>query len=123
MKVRKTMKALPYWYSGNPDKAADEYNYFRRCLPQLIDDIAMTGDLNGKWVIFRDGWVYGMASYSTDAEAVKWGKLLHKDEASATWIVVQVDLEKHKISPLHLLADALSDLDYTETANRSSAEE
>ena len=108
---------IPYWHSGGSDtgraeKAADEYNMFRRCLPQLIDsDDPITGDLNGRWVIFKDGWVYGLSSYPTEADAILFGSKMFVDEPFATWIVVQVDLEKHKISPLHLLADAISDLD------------
>jgi hypothetical protein len=72
----------------------------------------MLGDLAGKWVIFKDGWVYGLAAYDTQKEAISFGKQIFRDEPHAAWIVVQVDIEQHQISPLHLLGDALSQLEF-----------
>jgi hypothetical protein len=105
----------PYWWPGPPsDKVEEEYKKFQCCLPQLIDGEAMLGDLDGKWVIFKDGWVYGLATYETQMDAISFGRQMFRDEPEAIWIVVQVDLEAHKISPLHLLGDALSQLEFEE---------
>ena len=94
------------------DDANEEYKKFQRCLPQMIDDDSMLGDLDGKWVIFKDGWVYGLASYESYEAARQFGEQLFRDEPGACYIIVQVDLEQHQISPLHLLGDALSQIEF-----------
>lgn len=104
----------PYWYSGDRELAAVEYSKFRRCLPQLIDANEITGDLEGQWIIFKDGWVYGLAGYPAEREAVEFGRAMFRDEPRAVWIVVRVDLTSHKVSPLEMLSDALSDLEHAQ---------
>jgi len=105
------MDSLPYTYIGDLQLARKEYEDFQRCLPQLIDESEITGDLEGRWIIFRDGWVYGLASYNTRVEAIQFGGQMHHDEPEATWLVVQVDLNKHMLSALHLLGDVLRGID------------
>lgn len=100
-----------YAYVGDRELAAREYAGFRRCLPQLIDGDEITGNLENKWVIFKDGWVYGMAAYETFGAAEAFGRQLFRDEPDATYIVACVNLEAHKVSPLQLLGDAIGDLD------------
>lgn len=100
-----------YIYVGDRELAAQEYAGFRRCLPQLIDSNEITGDLENKWVIFKDGWVYGMAAYETFGAAERFARQLFCDEPGATYIIACVNLETHKVSPLQLLGDAIGDLD------------
>ncbi len=100
-------------YSEGPfDECAEEYKKFQRCLPQLIDSDSMLGDLDGKWVIFKDGWVYGLATYEHEASAVQFARHMLEDDQGSAWVIAQVSLADHSISPLHLLADALSDLEF-----------
>ena len=112
---------VPYWFPcstgdyGAPEAAAEEYQKFRRCLPQLTDESSMTGDLTGKWVIFRNGWLYDFQGYETEREAIEFSRVILRDEPGADYIVVKVDVELHQISALHLLADALSDAEFNET--------
>jgi len=74
----------------------------------------MVGDLENRWIIFRDGWIYGLASYSTNHSALEFAAVIARGEDSPSYIVVQVDLAQHGVSPLHLLADAFSDLEFEE---------
>ena len=107
----------PFWHPcgtgerGGYEQCLKEYERFRKCLPQLIDDQEITGDLTGKWIIFKDGWVYGMAAYETEREAIMFGRLIFRNDP-AEYIITQVSLEKHGVSALHLLGDALSELDF-----------
>ena len=107
-------KTRHYFGEGCLEKMSQEYDYFKKCLPQLIDSSEITGDLEGRWIIFKDGWVYGLASYESSNEARDFARQMFRDEPGATWIVVKVDLEQHGVSVLHLLGDALSELDTVE---------
>ena len=112
---------IPYWFPcstgdhGAAEAAAEEYAMFRRCLPQLTDADSMTGDLTGKWVIFRNGWLADFQGYKTEREAINFSRAIFRDEPSS-WIVVQVDVTKHQISALHLLADALADVEFNDVS-------
>lgn len=112
------MTGARYWWESSfhareaAKTAEAEYEKFQRCLPQLIDGEAMLGDLDGKWLVWKDGWVYGLASYETMADACSFGRQMFRDDPTAVWIVVRVDIERHQISPLHLLGDALSQLEF-----------
>ena len=44
-----------YHARGDREACAREYKSFRRCFPQLTDPAELTGDLTGKWVIWKDG--------------------------------------------------------------------
>jgi len=101
-----------YTYRGDYATAKQEYDYFRRCLPQLIDTNSMVGDLSNRWVIFQNGWLGDFSSFPSAAEAIMWALQLYRGDA-ATWIVVRVSLEDHSISALHLLADSLSDAEFS----------
>ena len=106
-------KKTPYYFRKGPrDVCEKEYKTFKRCFPQLTDPNEITGDLTGKWVIWKDGWVYGMAAYETQAEARKFASLIERDEDQPVYIVVKVDLNEHQISPLQMLADAISDVEF-----------
>lgn len=104
----------PYVAVGAKDKTAAEYENFCGCVAQLLDDKSLTGDLEGQWVIFKDGWVYGMAAYRTQRDAEVFARQIFRDEPNASYIVVEVDLEKHDISPLAVLASALSDVEFVQ---------
>jgi len=91
---------------------AEEYRKFKRCFPQLTDPTEITGDLTGKWVIWKDGWVYGMASYDSLAKARTFASIIERDEDNPSYIIVQVSLDEHRISPLQMLADAISDAEF-----------
>ena len=93
---------------GNKETCDREYKTFKRCFPQLTDPTEITGDLTGKWVIWKDGWVYGMAAYDTLNEARNMAALIDRDESNPVYIIVKVDLDEHRISPLQMLADAIS---------------
>ena len=97
---------------GNKEKTEAEYKTFKRCFPQLTDPQEITGDLTGKWVIWKNGWVYGMAAYDTLAAARKMANLIDRDETTPSYIIVKVDLDEHRISPLQMLADAISDAEF-----------
>jgi len=105
------MKANPYFAVGDKDATRAEYEKFCGSIAQLLDEQSMIGDVAGQWVIFKDGWVYGMASYKTYADAYAFAQQIFRDEPDASYIIVEVDLEKHDISPLVVLASALSDVD------------
>lgn len=97
---------------GNKEICDAEYAKFKRCFPQLTDPEEMTGDLSGKWVIWKDGWIYGLAAYDSLEKARRFASIIDRDEASPTYIIVQVNLEEHRISPLQMLADAISDAEF-----------
>lgn len=111
-----------YFYAGDWDVAEQEYERFRGCLAQLLDDQTLVGDVEGRWVIFKDGWVYGMATYATEGDARAFGRQIFRDEPNADYIVVQVDPEKHALSAMHLLASALSDVDSFDFAEEKDPE-
>jgi len=100
-----------YFYGGDPKVAEQEYERFQGCLLQLIDDESMVGDLEGRWVIFKNGWVFGLSSYPTESDARAFARQIFRDEPNADYIVAQVDPEKHALSAMHLLASALGDVD------------
>jgi len=91
------------------EKAAQEYERFRGCIAQLLDDETMVGDVDGRWIVFQNGWVYGMATYPTKEDAVAFGKQMFRDEPGATYIVVQVDCDAHAITAMHILGSAMTD--------------
>jgi hypothetical protein len=93
--------------TGDKDVADREYKSFRGCLAQLLDDQTLVGDVEGRWVIFKDGWVFGMATYASQDDAIAFGKQIFRDEPHATYIIVEVDAEKHALTAMHLLASAL----------------
>ena len=99
-----------YYFNGDRDKAATEYARFQGCLLQLMDDSSMEGDLTNQWVIFKDGWVFGLSAFDSSFNASVFAKQIFRDEPCASYIVAQVK-EEHAISPMHLLGSALSDVD------------
>lgn len=100
-----------YFWCGSGELAEEEYKRFQGSLMQLLDDETMIGDVEGRWVIFKDGWVYGMSTYSSKVDATSFARQIFRDEPSPSYIVVQVDPEKHALSAMHLLASALGDID------------
>lgn len=115
VQVYNTKYWAPYGENRFKQEAADEYTRFRRCLPQLIDsDDPITGDLAGRWVIFQHGWVHGLTSYPDQESARAFAARMFGTHPESAYIVVQVDLDRHKVSALHALADAISELDSLE---------
>ena len=98
-----------YYSSNGSEEARAEYERFRGCIAQLLDDETLVGDVEGRWVIFRDGWAYGMATYPTQDDALAFAKQMFRDEPGATYIIVQVDIEAHNINAMEVLASAISD--------------
>ena len=43
-----------YHYWGDPKAGEQEYKRFRGCLAQLLDESTMVGDVEGKWIIFKE---------------------------------------------------------------------
>ncbi len=109
----KPIKKQPFVHRiGDKEKTAAEYKTFKRCFPQLTDPTEITGDLTGKWVIWKNGWVYGMAAYNTLNEARQMANLIDRDETMPSYIIVKVDLDEHRVSALQMLADAISDAEF-----------
>jgi len=102
-----------YYFNGNSDEAAAEYERFQGCLLQLMDESSDIGDLEDKWVIFKDGWVYGLSAFDSQFNASAFARQIFRDEPNATYIVAQVK-EEHALSAMHLLASALSDVESIE---------
>jgi len=98
-------------YNGSEEAADAEYERFRGCMAQLLDDKTMVGDVENRWVIFKDGWVYGMATYPTEEDATVFAWQIFRDERDTPYIIVRVNPEEHAISAMHLLASALDGLD------------
>jgi len=98
-----------YFAVGNDEKARKEYENFRSVIAQLLDDETLVGDVEGRWVVFKDSWVYGMATYPSKSDAIAFGRQMFRDEPDATYIVVQVDLEIHGINAMEILASAMTD--------------
>ena len=53
-----------------------------------------------------------MAAYDTLAKARTFASVIERDEDNPAYIIVKVDLEEHRISPLQMLADAISDAEF-----------
>jgi len=49
-----TEHGASYRYAGDKDEAAREYARFQGCLLQLTDEASEIGNLEGRWVIFRE---------------------------------------------------------------------
>ena len=98
-----------FFYEGSFEEAEKEYGKFRAVIAQLLDDETMVGDVNQRWVIFKDSWVYGMASYATKQEAIDFGRVMMRDEINPSFIVVKVDVEGHGINAMEVLASAMTD--------------
>jgi hypothetical protein len=98
-------------FEGDAALAEQEYERFRGCLAQLLDPESMVGDVEGRWIIFKDGWVFGMAAYDSEDNARAFGRQIFREEPDASYIIVRVDAEEHAVSGLHLLASAVSDAD------------
>lgn len=111
MRVVTTQNGASYRYAGDADEAAREYERFRGCLLQLTDENTDVGNVEGRWVIFQSGWVFGLSSYATERDALAFARQIFRDDPDATYIVVQVDTEKHALSAMHLIASALSDVE------------
>jgi hypothetical protein len=107
----KTSDGGEFWFQGELPQAKIEYQRFRGCIAQLLDDETMVGDVEGRWVVFKDGWVYGMGTYSEKRDAIIFGRQMLRDEIGATFIVVKVDMEAHAITAMHILGSAVSDAD------------
>jgi len=119
----KPINKNPYYFKrGSKEITAQEYQKFRRCFPQLTDPEEITGDLTGKWVIWKDGWIYGLAAYDSLAKAQQFAAIIDRDEHSPSYIIVQVSLEEHRISPLQMLADAISDAEFLAEDNPAEDE-
>ena len=98
-----------YHAVGDPKQARREYESFRGCIAQLLDDETLVGDVEGRWIVFKDGWVYGMATYPSRHDAIAFGNQMFRDESDATYIIVQVELEGHGVNAMEILASAVSD--------------
>lgn len=109
-----TEHGASYRYAGDKDEAAREYARFQGCLLQLTDEASEIGNLEGRWVIFQSGWVFGLSAYATENDALSFARQIFRDEPDANYIVVQVDPEKHALTAMHLLASALSDFEANE---------
>lgn len=111
MQEIKTDDGGQFWYVGDPKLARREYDLFRGCIAQLLDDETMVGDVAGRWVVFKDGWVYGMGTYPSQADAAIFGRTMFRDEPDATYIVVKADVEGHGLNAMEILGSAISDAD------------
>ncbi len=100
-----------YYAVGTDEATSAEYKRFRGCLAQLLDESTMVGDVEGKWIIFKDGWLFGMAAYGSKRNAMAFAEQIFRDESDPAYIIVQVNPEQHALSAMHLLASALSDVD------------
>lgn len=109
--VVKTGHGATYRYGGDREEAAREYERFQGCLLQLVDDESIVGNLEDQWVIFKNGWVYGLSGFSNERDAQVFAAQIFRDEPDANYIIVQVQPEKHALSAMHLLASALSDVE------------
>lgn len=98
-----------YYMVGDEKQAAQEYERFRGCIAQLLDDETLVGDAEGRWIVFKDSWVYGMATYPSMADAIAFGLQMFRDEPDETYIIVKVDLEIHGINAMEILASAMTD--------------
>ena len=101
----------PYIAIGDKKKTEQEYQNFCGSIAQLLDDKTLVGDAENRWVIFKDGWVYGLATYPCESDARAFARQMFRDEPDASYIIVEVNLERHDISPLVILASAFSDVD------------
>jgi len=81
--------------------AQEQYAIFKKVLGQLQGGDEMLGDLTGKWVIFADGYVYGLSSYATMHDASDFARVL---SPPGGYIIALVDMDKHDVSPLEILA-------------------
>jgi hypothetical protein len=106
-----TPHGASYRYAGDKDEAAREYARFQGCLLQLIDETSEIGNLEGRWVIFQSGWVFGLSAYATENDALSFARQIFRSEPDASYIVVQVEPEKHALTAMHLLGSALSDVE------------
>ena len=100
-----------YQRFGAVEACEEEYERFRGCLMQLLDDETLVGDAEGRWVIFQNGWVYGMATYASESDANAFARQMFRGETDANYIIAQVDPEKHALSAMHLLASVMGDAD------------
>lgn len=83
------------------DGAEEQYAIFKKVLGQLQGGDPMLGDLTGKWVIFADGYVYGLSSYATSNDACAFAQHMR---VPRPYVVALVDMDKHDVSPLEILA-------------------
>lgn len=97
-------------------KPDEKLEQFQRCIPQLIDPDGPLGDLTGKWVIWEDGWVYGLAAYDEHAEARKWAKLMGVPLAPVFRVTTD------HVHPLELLFAAGEDNDAADNEENSCAD-
>jgi hypothetical protein len=111
MRSKTNESGASYHYGGPEDEAAREYERFRGCLLQLTDEGTDVGNVEGRWVIFQSGWVYGLSSYKSEQDAIAFARQIFRDEPEASYIIVQVDTDKHALTAMHLLASALSDVE------------
>jgi len=113
------MKTEHYQFVGDPEIAKGQYETFKKVLGQFLDPAGLEGDLNGKWIVFKDGWVYGMAGYPSESAAMSFAHQMFRTDAVAerNFIIVRVDAELHKVSNLHLLASAFDRIDETGIPN------
>jgi len=106
-----TKNGAYFRFEGTREAADAEYERFQGCLLQLIDDNSIVGNLEGRWVIFQNGWVYGLSSYPCEGDAAAFGRQIFRDEPDANYIIAECEPEKHALSAMHLLASALSDVE------------
>lgn len=106
-----TESGVSYSYGGDRREAEKEYGRFQGCLLQLVDEDSIVGDLEDQWIIFQNGWVFGLSGFSTESNATTFAKQIFRNEPDANYIIVQVQPEKHAQSAMHLLASAMSDVD------------
>jgi len=98
-----------FFYVGDLRQAEAEYAKFRGCIAQLLDDQTMVGDVLDRWVVFKDGWVYGMATYPHKTDAVAFANQMFRGEPDASYIIVQADLKKHGLNIMEILASGVPD--------------
>ena len=115
-------KNRPVVYHGTHPAVDEVYEQFKRCLPQLVDPDSQTGDLEGRWVIFKDGYVYGFSSYKTYDSASQFARVMGLSD-EGPFIIALVDLEEHGMHPLHLLSAALIDQEVDQRKDQLDGEE
>jgi hypothetical protein len=90
-----------FYLYGPRQEAEEQYGIFKKVLGQLQGGDPLLGDLSGKWVIFADGYVYGLASYKSPDEAYDFSRVMRLNRG---YVVALVDMEAHDVSPLEILA-------------------
>lgn len=111
-----------YRYFGTAEEGEAEYKRFQGCLLQLVDENSIVGDLQDQWVIFKNGWVYGLSAFGTEENAIAFANQIFRDEPDANFIIAQVLPETHALTAMHLIGSALSDVESYQMKQRQAEE-